>query len=81
MPSRNTRVRSNWPSGCAPWDSSLEPESPIKGFHEDTEEREEILSQRHKDAKIEKPFMAFYLFFFFVSLCLCESIFFFGESP
>jgi len=25
----------------------------------------------HKDTKIEKPFMAFYLFFFFVSSCLC----------
>ena len=40
-------------------------------FHEDTEEREEILSQRHKDTKIEKPFMASYLSFLlrvFVSL-------------
>jgi hypothetical protein len=38
-------------------------------FHEDTEEREEILSQRHKDTKIEKPYMASYLSV--SSSCLC----------
>ena len=40
-------------------------------FHEDTEEREEILSQRHEDTKIEKSYMASYLSFLlrvFVSL-------------
>ncbi len=50
---------------------ALEPGSPIKGFHEDTEESEEILSQRHKDTKVEEPFMASYLSFLlrvFVSL-------------